>query len=216
MKTAVTLFWVAWMASASCSAQTLTIRLYDYAGFTATDAARLTQGVDRAFRHSGIHIMWRHCLGTLAVPFASACQGEVSPNEIAVNLQPYRARHSKDAWLCMGQASINAVGGYSANIFVPAIREQATRFGLPFGLLSGYVLAHEVGHCLLGPGHSQAGLMCAHWRLENAQEISQSSLQLTLQEREKALARVAWLNARPTTPLSSRNVVTSKSIRRPQ
>jgi hypothetical protein len=239
MKTVAALSWVVWMASASCSAQTLVIRLYDYVGFTARDAVHLSHTVDRAFSHSGIHIRWRHCLGPLALPFGTACQGEISFNEIAVNLEPHRARNSNDPRLCMGQASVNAVGGYSADIFVPAVREQATRFGLPLGLLSGYVLAHEVGHCLLGPGHSYAGLMRSQWRLKDAQEISQLSLHLTHQEREKALARVAWLNAvgpslgqsyspaerehhrhgslaDATTPLSSRNAVTSKSIRRTQ
>jgi hypothetical protein len=95
----------------------------------------------------------------------------------------------------MGKASVSAAGGYSAEVFVPAVREQAARFSLAFDLLSGYAVAHEVGHCLLGPSHSYVGLMRGRWSLKDAQEISQLNLHLTKQERQKAVARVAWLNA---------------------
>jgi hypothetical protein len=195
MKISAALSWVVWMALASCSAQTLVIRLYDYSGLTANDAQRLTQTVDRAFDHSGVHIKWQHCLGALALPSGTACQGETPFDQIAVNLRPQTAPKFNNKRPCMGQANVNEVGGYYANVFVLAVREQAARFGLPFGLLSGYVIAHEVGHCLLGPGHSYAGLMRGRWSLEDAQEISQSGLHLTNQEREKALARIALLNA---------------------
>jgi hypothetical protein len=34
---------------------------------------------------------------------------------------------------------------------------------MAFDLLMGYAVAHEVGHCLLGPGHSYAELMRGAW-----------------------------------------------------
>lgn len=39
-------------------------------------------------------------------------------------------------------------------VSVPAVRAQAAEFGVAFSLIIGYVVAHEAGHCLLGPGHS--------------------------------------------------------------
>jgi len=37
----------------------------------------------------------------------------------------------------------------------------------------GYVIAHEVGHLLLGVNsHSAEGLMCAHWRREELRHAS--------------------------------------------
>jgi hypothetical protein len=57
-------------------------------------------------------------------------------------------------WLSKG----DAVGqdGHYATVFVPSVRAQAAGFGMAFDLLLGYAVAHEVGHCLLGPGHSNA------------------------------------------------------------
>ena len=174
------------------------IGVYDHSGLTAREAARLIQIADRAFSHSGIHIMWRHCLGVLALPSGTTCNGEIPFNQIVVNLQPYGARTANhDTRLCMGHASVNPAGGYSASVFASTVREQAAGFGVAFDLLMGYAVAHEVGHCLLGPGHSYVGLMRGVWNGKDAQEISQLSLHLTKQERRRAVARIVWLNQRP-------------------
>jgi hypothetical protein len=47
-------------------------------------------------------------------------------------------------------------------------------------------VAHEVGDCLLGPGHSYAGLMRGAWNRKDASEMSRLSLHLTKQEARKA------------------------------
>ena len=77
------------------------------------------------------------------------------------------------------------------SVFVPAVRAQAAGIGVAFGLLMGYAVAHEAGHCLLGPGHSSAGLMRAAWTRKDAGELSRVSLHLTKQEARKAAARLA-------------------------
>jgi hypothetical protein len=51
-------------------------------------------------------------------------------------------------------------------------------------------VAHEIGHCLLGPGHSYAGLMRGAWNRKDASEMSRLSLHLTKQEARKAVARL--------------------------
>ena len=61
---------------------------------------------------------------------------------------------------------------------------------MAFDLLMGYAVAHEVGHCLLGPGHSHAGLMRGRWNRSDAGEMSRLGLHLTKQEARKAVARL--------------------------
>ena len=51
-------------------------------------------------------------------------------------------------------------------------------------------MAHEVDDCLLGPGHSYAGLMRGAWNRKDAPEMSRLSLHLTKQEVRKAVARL--------------------------
>jgi hypothetical protein len=186
MMTPISRLWILWMAWASCSAQTLVIGLYDYSDLSAKETTRLTQAADQAFGHSGIHVVWRHCRGVLAVTPETTCQGKVQDNEIVVRLQPGGLRRSNDDK--MGSAIVNADGGTYAIVFVSAVRAQATGFGVSFGILLGYAVAHEAGHCLLGPSHSYAGLMRGAWDRKDAGEISRLSLHLTKQEARKAVA----------------------------
>src|ERR1039457_6350109 len=96
MKTPASLAWLLWMASASCSAQTLVIGLYDYSGLSAKETVRLTGTVDLAFANSGLHVLWLQCRGALAVADGSTCQRELANNQIVVRLQPGGPRSSND------------------------------------------------------------------------------------------------------------------------
>ena len=188
MKIPASLPLILWMASAPCSAQTLLIRLYDYSNLSAKETVRLTETADLAFANSGIHVVWSRCRGALAAVPGTTCEAEMQINEIVVSIRPGSLRSSYDAR--MGNAVVTAEGGYYASVFVPSVRVQAAGFGMPFDLLLGYAVAHEVGHCLLGPGHSYAGLMRGEWNRKDASEMSRLSLHLTKQEARKAVARL--------------------------
>ena len=180
------------MASTSCSAQTLVIGLYDYSDLSAKETVRLTETAALAFAHSGIHVVWLHCRGALAVTPGTACEGKMQDNEIVVRLQPGGPRSSDDdRTLHLGHSIVTAEGGNYASVFVRAVRAQAAEFGVAFDLLMGYAVAHEAGHCLLGPGHSYAGLMRGAWNRKDAGEMSRLSLHLTKQEARKAAVRLA-------------------------
>ena len=176
------------MASASCSGQTLVIGLYDYSDLSVKETAYLTETADRVFAHSGIRVVWRHCRGVLADASGSTCEGQMQVNEIVMRLQPDRTRSSHDG--SMGHTLVTAEGGYYASVFVPSVRAQATGFGMAFYQLLGYAVAHEVGHCLLGPSHSYAGLMRGTWDRKDASDMSRTSLHLTKQEARRAVARL--------------------------
>jgi hypothetical protein len=186
MKTSAFLSGILWMASASCSAQTLVIGLYDYSELSAKETVRLTETADQAFANSGIHVRWLQCRGVLAVAPGTVCEGEMQANEIVLRIQPGGNPSSKEDK--MGSAIVNTEGGSYAIVFVSAVRAQAAGFGVAFDILLGYAVAHEAGHCLLGPGHSYAGLMRGAWNRKDAGEISRLSLHLTKQEARKAVA----------------------------
>jgi hypothetical protein len=97
------------MASASCSAETLIIGLYDYSDLSAKEISRITEAADEALGHSGTHVVWRHCRGVLAVTPETTCQGEIQGNEIVVRLQPGGRPSSNEDKI--GSAVVNAEGG---------------------------------------------------------------------------------------------------------
>ncbi len=183
-----------WIAAATCSAQTLAVFLQDYSGLSEKETLRLTGTVDLVFANAGFSIAWRHCRGALASPPHATCENELQDNEIVMRLQPAAFRKqsfNSGGGFVLGQATATAAGGYYASVFVQAVRQQAAEFAIPFDRLIGYAVAHEIGHCLLGPGHSYAGLMRAVWNRKDAEAINRLSLHLTKEECRKAVARLS-------------------------
>jgi hypothetical protein len=71
-----------------------------------------------------------------------------------------------DSGLILGVAVVDRAThvGTLATIFLEHVQEVATRTGVDRASLLGRVLAHEVGHLLLGKtGHSRTGLMREVW-----------------------------------------------------
>lgn len=178
------------MIGRSGSGQTLMVRLYDYSGLSTKQTTRLTETVGLVFAHSGFHVVWRHCRGSLTALPQVTCNSQMQVNEIAVNLEAGRPRSSHSWTLPMGDATVIEQGGHYTRVFVPAVRAQAAGLGVTFERLLGYTVAHEAGHCLLGPGHSYTGLMRSVWNRKDADEMSRLSLHLTKQEDRKAVARL--------------------------
>jgi hypothetical protein len=187
-----TLPFVLSIAAASCSAQTLVIGLYDYADLSAKETTRLTETAGLALADGGIQVVWAHCRGVLAATPAAACEREMQANQIVMRINPTGLPSSNgDRVQHLGKTLATADGGQFASVSVPAVRAQAAEFGIAFDLLLGYAVAHEAGHCMLGPGHSNSGLMRAAWNRKDAEDMSRLSLHLTKQEARKAAARLA-------------------------
>lgn len=184
--------FILWAASAACSVQTLVIGLYDYADLSAKETTRLTETAGRALAGSGIQVVWAHCRGGLAVAPATACETALQANQIVMRLNPSGLPSSNaERVQHLGRTLSTADGGQYASVSVAAVRAQAAEFGIAFDLLLGYAVAHEAGHCLLGPGHSNSGLMRAAWNRKDSEEMSRLSLHFTKQEARKAVARLA-------------------------
>ncbi len=180
-------------------AQPLIIQLYDYSDLTASQTMRLTEVAGLVLSHAGIHVTCVPCRGALAE--VSGCEGERKANEIIVRLVPAGPRSLDVRTEGLGSSVVTAEGGQFSTIYVAAVREAAVRWGVDFHLMLGYAVAHEIGHCLLGPGHSAVGLMRPRWTRTDAQEISRLALGLSKQE---ALRAGAWL-AKTAAPAVRKN-----------
>jgi hypothetical protein len=60
----------------------------------------------------------------------------------------------------MGKAFVaGRYGGTVADVYLPAIRTTAEEHNADPRVVLGFVVAHELGHLLLGPGHTRDGVM---------------------------------------------------------
>jgi hypothetical protein len=118
-----------------------------------TNAKAETQLV---FRSAGVEIVW------------SDCKVSASPTEpwFVIRLRTGKRGQTAGPFSpdVMGEAFVVKRGeGYMADAYLDAIQDLAERHGGDAGVLLGFVMAHELGHLLLGPGHAPAGVMRAAW-----------------------------------------------------
>lgn len=89
-----------------------------------------------------------------------------------------------------------------AYVFADRVDEQLRQQRTPADLLLGYVIAHEVGHVLLGPNaHARAGIMQARVHHAAIRSREQSFDPVQAQAMQQAAARRHALGARVAAPV---------------
>jgi len=167
---AVTAGLMALMLSTGARAESplaLTVRLYNAAGVSDAEmvAARGAAGSilrdiwpDVAFRYCGPRVSSEHPI--------DPCDDALKPSEVVVrviNAPAFKTTLHPDAY---GVTYVvkETNRGWLATVFPDRIDQAASRVGMDRGTLLGLVIAHEVGHLLLGTSyHGATGLMVAEW-----------------------------------------------------
>ncbi len=72
--------------------------------------------------------------------------------------------------------------GYIADVYYEAGEALASSKQIKLAALLGCVMAHELGHLLLGPGHAPHGIMRAAWDLEDLAAIGRGWLKFNRAE----------------------------------
>ena len=134
-----------------------------------TTVARAKAETEAAFRSAEVSIEWRGCNeDPAAAPWFTLRLRNDEPPKTA-------GSSSLDA---MGRAFVAESGeGYLADAYFEAIRELASQHQADARDLWGYVMAHELCHLLLGPGHVPGGVMRAKWSLDELTALRQQWLQ---------------------------------------
>jgi hypothetical protein len=144
-------------------ALTVTLHVTNYAAISPKDLAAAEAYATAIYRASGIQLVWTDTPWT---------PGETRSRHVrVVILSPdMTAKKCKDDQLgasVMGTAANEGTDGSSriAYIFADRIGETALQYLAKFHRGLGHVMAHEVGHLLLGAhSHAPTGLMAISWR----------------------------------------------------
>jgi hypothetical protein len=152
-----------WTAGRPLNGETLddaprfTVWLYNYA---EVDSLQLRKGIRAAsevFHGAGIQLVWvEYSVARLDVRKNGACgqfdgtpwaQLMVLPREMAQRLE-------------LDHGAFGVAIGRIASVFFHRVQELSGQMGIPESLVLGHIMAHELGHVLLGPGgHSPEGVM---------------------------------------------------------
>jgi hypothetical protein len=157
---------------------TLTVRLYNSAHVSVPALLSARDTAATILADGGLHVVIQQCgTGIDADP----CSTPLKANDVVVRvIEAPAARTSlhPDAF-GFTYVAADTDRGWLATVFADRIGHASGRSGVAAGTLLGRVMAHEIGHLLLGSGyHGATGLMRAQWRDESLAREGQWSFSI--------------------------------------
>lgn len=201
------------VAPASGPMPTINVRIYNYAEVAGGVLAKARSESERIFRRAGIETRWLAC----AVPGSDVetkppCKAKPGATDIQVRILPKKMaqglmKHHSEFGL-----AFTAPGdgfGSNASIFYHRVEELSERRHTSKSLLLGHLIAHEVGHLLLGSNsHSRSGIMHVPWDRAQVERASLGTLLFTGREpdkmRNQVFRRMRAIEQKPVTRLAVR------------
>jgi hypothetical protein len=155
----------------------VSISVHDYADVPTPLLAAAEDQAREIFRRAGVETVWPNCSPKLEKVEPRSCYFS-DTTHLTLKICPHamnaQVRNRIDV---LGTAYPDEKGaGYFAYVFYDRIQELAQRRGLGHALLAD-VMAHEIGHLLLGStSHSEGGIMCAHWNDEELRNVAEGAM----------------------------------------
>ncbi len=173
------LFSVLLLAGTLLGVDRMNISVCNLGGLPESNVVRAKAEVEAVFRPVDVQIEWKRCgdyaSGVGTSWFLVRLRNDKSP--VA------RTQASLDA---MGRAYLTESGdGYLADAYLGAIQSLAARHDADADALLGFVIAHELGHLLLGKGHVPDGVMQAQWGGAAVKALERRWLQFNAAQRER-------------------------------
>jgi hypothetical protein len=161
------------------------MRVYNYAEAPEAVLGAAKAEAARIYRHSGVKLEWVDCPCSVEdVPDYPACQSLAGgPAVLQVKILPKSmAKRLGAPRLDFGLSMIPKDGGlaFNTSIFYHRVEAIAKKGGLSRAVILGHILAHEIGHLLLGRGsHSGSGIMHVPWDKLQLRRASEGRLLFT-------------------------------------
>ncbi len=170
---------------------TITVRVFNYAGVAERIVAAAKKQAGRVLRDVGVHALWIDCPTSLAeLQINTACRGSAASTELVIRIAP----RSQNPRYRLGFAALPTEKGKvasQASVFFEAAEQLATGHPTSMAQMLGYILAHEIGHLLLGEGsHSGKGIMRTPWRKQEMERAAEGRLGFTAKQAKRMKANV--------------------------
>ena len=170
---------------------TIAVLVYNYASLQPKELAQTERGAATIYERAGIAIEWLDCpLSSKEAALYPACPIQPGPDNLITRFLPQalaeRLPRVQDRF---GFAMLADDGGFAmtANVFTDTV----LNIGSDRETVLGAVVAHELGHLLLGAhSHSQTGVMRSHWYHGELRTIAQHALSFTPGQAEQLRANI--------------------------
>lgn len=172
-------------AAAAEPDSTITVFVYNYAAVPAGVLEQAEAEGTRIYQRAGITIGWLDCpLSPAQASQYPACLVPPGPATLAVrilsrSMSQCMMKRLEKAQDSFGFALYPADGSFATAgyVFAPDAEQLANRCRIRYGVILGHLMAHEMGHLLLGlRSHSGSGIMQVPWQRKKLEIISQGSM----------------------------------------
>jgi len=205
------LFLVSALFAVSLSAQvefpqrrSITVRVYDYASIDESLLVQARAVAERLLSDVGVDSNWEQCRTSEAGQnLDTSCQHRADETVLQLRIQPNRAAKKLKLTGCAMGYAVPPPDQYGviAGVFLERMRRVARSEGRDLHVLLGHVMAHELGHLLMGSSeHDSRGIMRRRWNSRDLLRAARgnfgfNSVQGALMRRQ-ADDRVASANGR--------------------
>ena len=136
------------------------------------------QEASRIFMAAGLEITWVDCVARQENMPSARCLAPQGPTHLNLRILPRGKKVKEDSF---GVAFLAEDGtGTYIDVFYDAIEKLHHESNTSPGRLLGHVMAHEIGHLLIGShAHSNWGIMCPVWSQRELRSLEMGSLFFT-------------------------------------
>jgi hypothetical protein len=169
--------------------RTITIRIHNYAQVKPTVLLPAKKTAAEILKKAGVETIWVECYSGQASLSDAECAHPMTPLDLTLNLLPQSQTkhfHSRDEILGVALLPGGEDFGFYAYVFCGGAKAYAAHHELDLSRLLGHVIAHELGHLLLGANsHSGTGIMQPCWNVNDLIAIGHGGMSFSFSEKKK-------------------------------
>ena len=172
------------------------INVYNDAQVLEKVLAQAEQEATRIFRQAGVDNVWVECQSLKPdLKRKPECDSPAGPWHLALRIVPWSSK-LRDSVFGTAFLSVEGEGTYS-DVFYDAVQKLHKDWHASLAGVLGHVMAHEVGHLLLGTNaHSPTGIMRLSWQGRELRSISMGTLLFTSEQAGSMQAKLFSVRAR--------------------
>jgi hypothetical protein len=179
----------------------VSVSVYDDARVPAAVLAQAEREAGKIFARAGLEVTWVNCsTWEVRVETQASCERFAWPAYLALHIVPRSIRPMNEVF---GVAFLSGegIGCYSDVYYDQALALHAD-WNVGLADILGNVVAHEVGHLLLGSNsHAPAGIMRARWQGEELRRLASGSLLFTPEQAERMRRKLKAAHSSGAAPL---------------
>jgi hypothetical protein len=178
----------AWSKELHPEVTTVKVSVYNDVGLSRSLLADLEKVAARVFLQAGVNLEWLDCgLPSASDTQRAICTDSLFPTHLHLRLIGHPLHLEDDALrVALGVSYLAEDGvGFQADVFCDRVMQLQYESQVDPAILLGIVSAHELGHLLLGTGHTADGVMQAACGQQQTSALRQRWLKFSSNSAER-------------------------------